>query len=530
MIRNGPWIRSILASGAVALTALAGNVTAQTQSAPRWVHDSGEQNWIGKTISLGNRGTQVFAELGPAYPTRLFSAFDQDPPTPVWQVQSPELRFSHRVASAEENDVHASVYQIAAGTSGLRQPILARYRSSSQTPLWTYTFPFTTNGHEYMTVHVSKDGSRIVAAGWNIWTNKTEVAIFSANSPVPTSYRALDASGLFRSFLVSDDARVAYVMGSSSFKVFDLATGTQLASGFPPGGNVFDSHGMSADGNTFAYGGYNTVRVWRRNGSGYTETDTYQVPGSNYCSRIAISADGSTLAASFDHFDTLLRVDVRAWDLATDALLMSDTVVGSGSLQNTSGDLAISEDGSRFVLGLWGDAAGLSPEVRIYDSRQSTPLMVHDLPGSVLDVEISADGRRAAVASKAVHANTAGNGGSIELFEIGAPDFEVRGTPRVGQTIQVDVRGTPGTTALLLSAPEVARHPFSQPGLGTLYLRRNLTAVQQLGVIPSSGRITTTLALPNVDSAAGTTLYIQGLTNPPRRLTRDWEAVTVLPR
>jgi hypothetical protein len=376
MTSNGPWVHCILATGAV-LTALTG--TAQAQSAPRWVHESGAQNWIGKTISLGNRGTQVFAELGPAYPTRLLSTFDHNPPTPVWQVQSPELRFSHRVASSEEGDVHTSLYQVAA-SSGLRQPMLARYGSSSATPEWTYTFPFTTNSHEYMNVFVSADGSTIVAGGWNIWNNKTDVAIFDADSPVPTSYVSLNASGLFRSFLVSDDARVAYIMGNGTFKVFDLLTGNQLAAGYPPGGNVFESHGLSGDGSVFAYGGFNSVRVWRRNASGgYSETDAYTVPGQNYCSRIAISADGSTLAASFDHYDTQLRVDVRAWDLATNALLMSDTVVGGGSLANASGDLAICADGSRFVLGLWGDAAGLSPEVRVYDSRQNTPFLVHDL-------------------------------------------------------------------------------------------------------------------------------------------------------
>ena len=167
---------SSLIGATVALVGVcAGSASAQSQLV--WSHASGpgNENWNPKVVSIGEHGTQVLSAFGPFTDfTRLFSAYDQNPPSPVWQDDASTATNRHRVASARYADVHATLHDVdAGGAFNTRDVIVKKYTSASSTPDWTYQFPDETNGHEATAVHVSADGQTIVALMHNMFTART---------------------------------------------------------------------------------------------------------------------------------------------------------------------------------------------------------------------------------------------------------------------------------------------------------------------------------------------------------------------
>jgi hypothetical protein len=204
--------------------------------------------------------------------------------------------------------------------------------------------------------------------------------------------------------------------------------------------------------------------------------------------------------------------------------------VGTGTLQNICSDIAINRDGSRFVVGLWGDEGNVCPEVRLYKRNQSTPAALYNLPGSVFDVDISGDGERVAAASKAVHANLYDSGGSISYYAFEPQDLRVTGVPTPGSTVHVDLTGPANSNAYLLYAPVEAANPMTfGGGIGTLWLQRWTTSVVQIAPTNASGHTSVDYPLPGGTTAIGQTRFFQGYFASPRKLTSDWARVTILP-
>jgi len=192
-------------------------------------------------------------------------------------------------------------------------------------------------------------------------------------------------------------------------------------------------------------------------------------------------------------------------------------------------DVSISADGKRFAVGVWGDEGGLVPECLVFARDSDVPLVAYDLPGSVYDCEISADGRRAVFGSKAVHANENGHGGKVDLLTVGNEDLVLRGVPRVGSTVDFDLFLPPGGRAFLMLARELAEPVRVVPSLGIPQLDPATLNVLDAGLVPPSGIATRRFAIPNALALVGRSIYVQGASLAPRRFTRDWIRVTVLP-
>jgi hypothetical protein len=288
---------------------------------------------------------------------------------------------------------------------------------------------------------------------------------------------------------------------------------------------------MSGDGRVFAYGGFNFVDVWERNGSGpgYTRTYTRNLAGSYVCTHVAVSRNGASIAWSFNGFDTNNHVRVECFDVASKQIRMADEAVGSGTLQNVCSDIAMNRDGTRFVVGLWGDEAGQCPEVRLYRSNQNVPVALYNLPGSVYDVDISADGERVAVASKAVHANLYSGGGSIRYYAFEPQDIRCSGIPAPGSTVEFALQGPHNSPTRLLWAPSHAATPTAFGNVGLLYLNRQQMHMVAVPPTNNLGEGTADYTLPSGIGQVGTTLYFQGYFTAPRRLTQDFVRVTILP-
>ncbi len=523
-------VTSILC-GAIAL-GIATSAFAQTNPTGQlWVRGDNGAGWSGRCVSLGAQGTQVFTEIefGQDH-AELLSGFDQNPPTPVWSNQTPIEGAYSLVDSAESADVHVSVHQIVLNQSqSTKQTVVSKYHSGSATPDWTYTFPVVTAG--YARVAVSNDGLRIVAASYQALSGQLDLAVFGPGSGTPQWTGGISNFALgIRGFDLASDGSLLYLASGTSFIVWNTTTHANEAL-YALVTSLESVHSMSGNGNVIANGGFNYMDVWERTPTGgYAKTYTRNIPGSYVCARIDVSGDGSKIAYAFNGFDTNNHVRVECLDVATKTVTMSDEAIGTGSYQNVASDVAMSQDGSRFVVGLWGDQGDVCPEVRLYKSNQSAPVALHNLSGSVFDVDISADGERVAAAAKAVHANTYAAGGSIRYYAFEPQDIRASGVPSPGATVQFQLQGHGGNApAALLWSTSALQTPQVFSGIGTLYLNRTAMHVAPAPVTDATGATTASFTLPGGTSQIGTTIYFQGLFNNPRRLTNDWVRMTILP-
>lgn len=497
-------------------------------SGPVWSYSSAAEGWVPRTISIGDAGTQVFSAVGPFTDySRAFSSFDIDPPVPILQYTNTAPTMRQKVASASGSDLHVETFDVDGGQPGMRRVVFKAFSSTTAASNWTYLWPTLTNGHDKFTVRTSRDGSRIVAMVYNVNTGKLDVAVFGPTSATPQATFTVDQGASYTALDLSADGRRLALIGNLRAQIIDVPSGQVLYSTLLFV-STYSSLGLSGDGNTMAYGIDGGVRIVKRNPTTgvYALAYTYTLAGPNYCAALDVSDDGSTLAAAFNFTDAYRRVDVVALDVASYAVTMTDSVVGQGAWQNSVADVSLSADGKRFALGLWGDELGYAPELRVYRRDQAAPLRSVDLPGSIVDLDMSADGRRVAVAAKAVHANVVGSGGSLQLFEASSLDVTVQGVPHPGGTVTARLSGTPGTPAILLVSGNLATTPTTFPNIGTVWLNRSSLTPISAGMFDGLGHASVTL---NVGPTAGSTMYLQGYSSNPRRLGTDWVKVTAVP-
>lgn len=524
-------MRNVRVARTIAFTLCGATAAAQfpAQVGRVWTHASGAEGWTGRTVAIGDGGSQVLTAFGPYSDyTRLFSSFDQDPPTPLWQTTSSVPTFHHCVSAADTRDVQALLYDTYADqTLQTRRVYVQRLSKSTPSLEWTYTWPVLTTGGDNLGVRVSRDGSRIVAVVHNVNTNQADVKVFSTLSSTPILQVSLSLLTAFRGMDLSADGSKLYIASGLTHKVLDLNTGATLFSEFlfDP---IYSAFAISGNGDWLAYGTVGRARVYHRSAaSGQWAFDyNLDLAGPTVCDRLDISDDGSTIACLFNFTDFYRTVEVEAADLASHQVTMTDIVTGQGAYQNVASDVSLSADGSRFAVGLWGDELGYAAEVRLYSRAQNAPLYTCDLPGSPFDVDMSASGDWFAVASKGSHANLMSGGGRIDLFRAEAQDLELSGRPTAGATLTARFAGTPGKPAVLLVAPAQSSPPVFFPSIGTLFLDRSSLSLLPMGPFDASGVATRTYTLP---AAPGSVRCFQGFATQPRRLGHDWLRLTVMP-
>ena len=521
---------AILSRWAVAAALVAQGTLAHATDGAVWVRSDNGAGWVGRTVSLGAQGTQVFTEIeyGQDH-AELLSGFSADPAVPVWQNTLPIEGANSVVDSAEMVDAHVSIHQrLINNNNATKHTVVSKYMSGSSTPSWTWTFPNITAGNAR--VSISDDGQRIVAGCFENPGNKLRLAIFGPSSGTPVWTGAIDNFSMgIRGWDLSSDGRILFAASGSSITLRDTVAHANVGQ-YALIGAVDGSFSMSGDARVFAYGGFSFMDVFERQPAGnWTKTYTRTLAGQYVCTKIDVSGNGAVIAYAFNGWDTANHVRIECLDVATKTVTMSDEAVGSGSLQNVASDVAISKDGSRLVVGLWGDEADLCPEVRFYRSNQNVPVALHNLPGSAYDVDISAEGHHVAVASKAVHANLYAGGGSIRYYAFEPQDIRCSGVPSPGSTVTFALEGPASSPARLLWAPSQAATPISFGNYGTLYLNRLVMRTQTIPNTDAGGKTGVAYTLPAGAHQVGTSLYFQGLFTIPRRLTSDWVRVTILP-
>ncbi len=482
--------------------------------------------WNPQDVSIGNRGTQVFAGLfhnlpgGP--PAMLLSSFDSDPATPCWlSSQSSETTFDS--ASAAFTDTHVAVaYE---GTSIGSEQIRRVNKFSSRGLDWAYTYPQLGAGR--YVVGISRDGDVIVAAMGNPTTGLNDVLVFGPDSAVPVNTFTVP-TGTIWGFDLSAQGTHAVFAIETRFYVLDLADGSvHLVYDHSPGAVSSMGLAISGDGSVvgcetsdgmalYEWDGSDYVQTWLRNGSWGVVAD--------------ISDDSSTLVYGAGGGYGSPWIITECVDIPSKTVTMSESVTGTGQYGNFVEDIAVSASGDRFATATWGDEFDLVPEVRVYSKYESAPIRTLNLPGSAVTVDISPDGRWVAAGSRPMHAQLPGLGGRVDLIRMDPADFAMTTVPAIGNTVTFEVFGRPGRNAYLLESPNMVEPALAFPGWGLLHLDMAGLTLTPMGVIGPAARRTIDRTLSADPLLIGTSRYFQGFTNnPKRRLTRDWVVMTLLP-
>lgn len=500
-----------------------------------WAYDSPGQQWLPRDVSLGDRGSQAFFGAGPfgAF-TRMFSTYDVNPPAPIWEHLDSQPIHNLRVASAEFADVHATLHNELSSVPLQHNVLVRKFTSGSSQPDWTYTFPFRTNGNDVTALRVSRDGQKIVAIVDDTANSSTSVVVLSPASNVPLRTIAVTTTGPFQQAQLSADGRRLYLSSALRVLVVDVDQGTVVFNSLIFQ-QMYGRPAISADGSCFAYGTQTGYRVYQENAGTYQQVFVRATPASVVMSKIDISDDGSTLVAAFDEAVAFQTVTVEALDLAASIAagqpVTTDTyTIGSTSTyDNVASEVQTSSDGSRIAVGVWGDGGGPTPEVSVFARGTTAPIATYDLPGSVMDLDMSPDGQWLLVGSKAQHYNVLGGGGRLSMLSLGAGDLRVDGVPHIGGSVIVHLRGQPLGNANLMFSNQAAAVPTVFPNIGTLYLRRNGLTLLGAPNCDANGDSSVTLNLPSSAFQVGETFYVQGATSTPRTLTSDWATVTIVP-
>lgn len=514
-----------------------GSAAAQN-TAPLWFHDSGTEGWVPKTVAIGTRGTQAIAQFGPFNDfTRFFSGYASGASSPVWQHTDTQTTYSHRVAAADAGDVYATLHDVQSTPPSSRALVLRRYSCTSNAPVWTATLPTATNGSTDFALRVSRDGQRIVTLAYNAATNKADMTVYGPSSPFPLLATSTYVGGVCSAIDLSADGRKLAMVSDLRLAVFDTVTGA-VDLNFTPFEPLAASVAISGDGTFLSYGTYGACRTYQRIAGQYQLRFSRIQPSNFYCAAVEIADDGRTLIAGYNVANAqsqFLTVDVEAYDIPASASsgsavpTMHSAVNSAGTLQNLVSDLSSSADGQTFAVGVWGDAAGPSPEVLVFNRHQDAPILTDSLGGSALDVDLSADGHRLIVGSKAQHANVLGGGGRVAMYSVSDGDLSVSGVPKLGSTVRITAQGTPFTAVQLFKASAPALNPLPIGTLGLLYLKRSGITTILMPPFDANGVSTLDLLIPSTQYAVGQTLYLQTLMSTPRRLSTTWAQVTVLP-
>lgn len=475
------------------------------------------------SVTLGDGGGQVLVH-GSNTELRLFSSHDSSPPAPVWLQSS-----SWGEIAARESNAYLDL-ELSGGAPGDYHMILHKRSSSSAAPDWSYAF--APQFFFPVSVGISRDGSVIVSSFFDETTYESTLRIHDPETGVPMRTIPLPFPIVSVRLALSPDGSVAAVSSGSpvgTTSVIDLATGTVVHS---TPGNVLLRQGLSEAGEVLVVQEHRSdgwhARVLARQGCCYGEVidSPYQISG--YQAHWAVSDDGSTVAGAFYDPTAPARFVVRAYDVPSASLTM-ERVLSVPLYDNQPTGVAINADGSRFVVGCWGDGNGVAAELAVYSPASAAPLVEYPQRGSVFSVDISPDGDRFVAARSPRHLGDGLNYTGVELYEFGGEDLVARGRPSIGTTVDFEFHSTPGANAFLLSSPRLAANPLEISGAGTLVLGRTLLESTDLGIVPPSGVATHSLALANDPALVGRTTWYQGLTTFPRRLSRDWVQLTVLP-
>ncbi len=332
------------------------------------------------------------------------------------------------------------------------------YEDGSSTPRFSL-FPPVSPTAGCPEVKVCADSSRL-AIGYTAVSGLATVDVWDTQSPNGTLLQTLTVPvGGYRHHDFSGDGSTVLIGTDNHDWLYDVNNGTLI---FDDGTTVSqDAHSVNVDGTAWGRGGFD-LGAWVLNAGTYHRVLTFNDTSLGFPVYAAsISADGSTFAAaSYDATSPAkFRVYCFALTPSSSSLLWTYAKNGLGTFTDYPAAVSLSDDGRYIGVGSWGTANNSHPEALLFDrDAGNVPIGSIDTPGSVFDLDLSGDGQFLVAGTKAVHANTFGNGGAGYSFDRGGQGFWLSGTVSLPGQATLNVGGTPGDS-VLLSRPASACSP-----------------------------------------------------------------------
>ncbi len=282
---------------------------------------------------------------------------------------------------------------------------------------------------------ISRDGNQAVFLAQSAGSGNTSVAysVDLSGTPVVNWTREVPAAeiGNWVGANISVDGSTIVVNGRYHLYVLNSADGSLIWDHFVS--NTESPAAISGDGSVIATAdnsGFVQTWIYDSGNSEYYLLWQYRVPAgtyTNWASSVAVSADGSTIAAG-----TLMFLPSSSYD----GTVVAFDTYGDGSpkwvysgLGDMVDDVSLSDDGKVAAAATWGDFYNTSrTSLVVFDVATGDPTFTDVTTGSYFSVDLSPDGSRVMAGGKAVHAREFGNGGRASYSEINLGGGAISGT------------------------------------------------------------------------------------------------------
>jgi hypothetical protein len=477
----------------------------QTQAAvsgPRWQQTDLGLAWIGSSAALGDSGAAGMG--GKDLNNEEISCWATGSSTPIFN-HTVVGAYALKVAMADRSNTSAGLVTNDLGSTNFQSTVSVWDSASTGTALWSATLPATGNVFASM-VAVSDDGNRIVAAASNT-TGFLHIRVWDRSGAVLGSWDVAAAANLRYGAIDDNGDRLYAGLYNGTALIYDLNTGALLHT--QNIGATFDSHAISGDGKTIAYGTFSGIYVVRETAPGVWGQVAFRAnPSASYTGRVALNQDGTRAGFAMQRYSPAadhIEVGILDVNSGVDLNLQIFDAPGTAYQLNPSG-LAMNDAGDVLACGSWGDSLNATPEVFTMDD-QGNLLGSVDLPGSVFAIDLDSDGDVVLAGSKAVHANTFGNGGAMTCMDAADQTLHVLGYPQLGGSLSVE--SPAGANALTFSVTTALGNSMTPFGMAELDIA---TEIMRVGptTIPVGG-LTMPLAIPTRPSLAGMLIHLQGV-------------------
>lgn len=476
--------------------------TLAASTGPRWQVDDLGLAWIGSRVAMGDSGAWMVGAK--EQNNEMVSAYATGSPTPLFDYSVLGAVVVRPAASNRAGSL-ASLVTVDQGTFSYLSTVYSWDRMTSSTPTWSATLPATGNVNAGF-LGVNDLGTRTVAAVSNT-NGTTHIRVFDNSGLVVNSYDIAAVANIRFGAINGKGDRLYLGMYNGFCEIYDLNTGALLHS--QSLGGSFDAHAFSGDGLTFAYGNFGGNFVVHETSPGVWSTVASRGGvGGAYVGQVALNYDGTRCGfvsqrytPNYDH------LEVGMMDVATGADLFSNSLDAPGTITQLVASGLDMDDAGDYLAGIsWGDSLNATPEVFVYDASGTLTSSV-DTPGSAFGLEIDADGDVLAVGTKAVHANTLGNGGSILSVDAFEQNLHIVGFPQLGGTLSFETPdGASHFAYAICSGLETAQTPF-----GTREINLALIDFSSSQIPIPVGGLSVPVTVPNLPGLLGQTYHVQGI-------------------
>ena len=376
-----------------------------------WEASTNRQTPLGASIS--DQGDRIFTAVGYQPATAgLFDAWGSG--RPLWLHGIQPYIIDGDFSMSEDGSIKVLVYtDLTDLTTGIY-----KWSGDNPEPDWHYRFP----GRQiFAHGSISADGSKIVAISSSVLVLHT--VVFDPASAVPL-WSKNDGLGNIEAVAVSGDGNVAIANDMGRSWAFATHNGKRLWEGE---GAVARGYDLSWDGTHIVAtigDARAIIEVRRWNGTEYELLWNFAMPNASdsFSDAVAISDDGSTVLLGLTDWDQRGHNWVGLFDTSSPVPLWSREIEGGSDggllILDVISGCDLSADGSRAIVGYWGDPDYPHEELFVFERESSDPIFVLDTPGSIFGCDITSDGTQAAVACKRLHASRSGHGGTVYSIDL----------------------------------------------------------------------------------------------------------------